>query len=100
MENQIREEPDKFQIRNETHSAHSGSLSLLDVGMESAEFWRMKWNCLKIYCKLKIQNFIACIPWTEMSKKKEDFIGNGKDGKIHIKLSLHEMTLEFYLVLK
>ena len=35
--NQIREQPDKFQIGNETHSAHSGDLSLLDVGMESAE---------------------------------------------------------------
>ena len=35
--NQIREQPDKFQIGNEAHSAHSGDLSLLDVGMESAE---------------------------------------------------------------
>ena len=98
--NQIWEQPYKFQIGNETHLAHSGDISLLDVGMESAKLWRMKLNCLKIYCKLKIQILIACVPWTEMSKKK-DFIGNGNDGKIHIiKLSLHEMTLEFYLVQK
>ena len=35
--NQSREQPDKFQIGNDTHLAHSGDLSLLDVGMESAE---------------------------------------------------------------
>ena len=36
-----------------------------------------------------------------MSKKKTEFIGKGNNGKIHIiELSLHEMTLEFYLVHK
>ena len=35
--NQIQEQPDKFQIGNETHSAHSADLSLSDIGLESAE---------------------------------------------------------------